>query len=118
MWKIGKIKWLFQNWEQFSLEDEYLDGPSGKIVFEKPPGEAIFVLVCKYKAKHHNWKGKYSRTEVWRSRAYLNNNVKGDLHLSYFWIFERKYTFLLSVLGDCFVSEVVVIVCKGNLPQN
>lgn len=32
--------------------------------------------------------------------------------------YSRENTVLLSVLGDCFDSEVVMIVCKGNLPQN
>lgn len=83
----------------------------------KPPREAIFVLVCKYKAAYHNLKGKYSRAEVGRSPTSLNNNVKDDLHLSSVGSL-RENTFLLNILGDCFDSEVPLIVWKGNLLQN
>lgn len=45
---ISKLRAVF-----LSVENEYLGLWEKLFVLRKPPKEAIFVLVCKYKAKYH-----------------------------------------------------------------
>lgn len=111
-----KIKLLIQSWEQFPIlwTMKTYRNLSGQLCFGKTAQRNH--LVCKEKARYHNWKRKYLSWDL-KELSFLNNKVEEPLPPSHLGSL-RENKFILKILRDRFDAEVLLIVWKENLLQN